>query len=304
MAGESKIAIYGAIIANTLIAVSKFVAAFLTGSAAMVSEGVHSLVDTSNGFLLLYGIKQSKKPADEDHPFGYGKEIYFWAFIVSILIFGLGGGIAIYKGVLHVIHPVAHQGNLMINYIVLVLAAIFEATALYFAMKQFNKSRGDLGILKALKVSKDAATTAIIIEDSAALVGLIIAFFGVLLGDLFHLPLLDGVASILIGCLLCLVAWFLASETKQLLVGEGLEHQDRLVIQKILTDNPNIEEFGIFKSIYFGPNSVLLALDVNFRDGLSTDELEKVVTNLEKQIQTAKPHIDKIYIESRALKEL
>ena len=303
MAGDSKVAIYGAIAANVLIAVSKFVAAFFTGSIAMVSEGVHSLVDTSNGFLLLYGIKQGKKAPDEDHPFGYGQEVYFWSFIVAILIFGLGGGVSIYQGITHIIHPVEH-GSPYINYIVLISAAIFEGTALYFAMKQFNKTRGELPIIKALRKSKDSATAAIIIEDTAALAGLIIAFLGVLVGHLFHFEYADGIASLLIGLLLSLVAIFLASESKQLLVGEGLEKEEREDIKAILAANENIEAFGPSKSIYFGPNSVLLALDVNFKDNLTTDELENAVLELEQTIKSKKPFIDKIYVESRALKEL
>lgn len=304
MAGDSKIAIYGAIVANTLIAVCKFTAAAFTGSSAMVSEGVHSLVDTSNGFLLLYGIKKSKKPADDEHPFGYGNEIYFWSFVVAVLIFGFGGGVAIYKGIVNILHPVAHDGNVYVNYIVLFLASCFEGTALYFAMREFNKSRGDLGIIKALKKSKDSATAAIIIEDSAALMGLIVAFLGVFLSDVLHNPIFDGFASLLIGILLSLVAVFLAYESKQLLVGEGLSKDDREDIRSILTKNDAIEDFGRIKSLYFGPKSVLLALDVNFVDGLTTDNLEEVVSGLENEIQTSKPFIDKIYIESKALKEL
>lgn len=304
MAGNSKIAIYGAIGANILIAVSKFAAAAVTGSAAMLSEAVHSLVDTSNGFLLLYGIKQSKKPADEEHPFGYGQEVYFWSFIVAILIFGLGGGIAIYKGIVNVINPVSHDTSLLINYVVLGMAMLFEGAALFFAMREFNKSRGDLGIVEALKKTKDSATAAIIIEDSAALLGLIFAFLGIFLSDYFHAPVLDGVASIMIGVLLSGVAWFLANESKKLLVGEGLEKEDREDIKQLMANNTKIEGFGIIKSVYFGPNSVLLALDVNFVDGMTTDELEKVVISLENEIQTSKPFIDKIYIESRAFKEL
>lgn len=304
MAGNSKIAIYGAIGANVLISICKFVAAFITGSSAMVSEGVHSLVDTSNGFLLLYGIKQSKKPADDEHPFGYGNEVYFWSFVVAVLIFGLGGGVAIYKGIVNIIHPVEHEGNVYVNYVVLFLAACFEGTALFFAMREFNKSRGDLGFIKALRKSKDSATTAIIIEDSAALVGLIVAFLGVFLSHVLHNPIYDGFASLLIGVLLSLVALFLAYESKQLLVGEGLSREHRQDIRNILDNNESIEEFGLVKSLYFGPKSVLLALDVNFKDDLSTDDLESVVQSLEKEIQSSKPFIDKIYIETRALKEL
>jgi len=197
---------------------------------------------------------------------------------------------------------VAHEGNVYVNYAVLILAAIFEGTALYFAMREFNKSRGDLGIIEALKKSKDSATAAIIIEDSAALVGLIVAFLGIFFSHLFGEPIFDGIASLIIGVLLSLVAIFLAYESKQLLVGEGLNKEDRLKIKEILSSSTEIERFGLIKSLYFGPKSVLLALDVNFKDGLSTDEIEGTVEGLEKKIQSINPIIDKIYIESRALK--
>ena len=300
MAGDSKIAIFGAIAANTLIAVSKFTAAFFTGSAAMVSEGVHSLVDTSNGFLLLYGIKRSKKKADHASPFGYGKEVYFWSFIVAVLIFGLGGGVAIYKGINNVFHPVAHEGSVLVNYIVLGLAAVFEGVALYFAMKEFNKSREEKNIVKALRKTKDSATAAIIIEDSAALFGLIIAFVGVFLGDVTGNPIYDGIASLLIGLLLATVALFLAMESKQLLVGEGLEEEDVIRVKDVLDKHTDVDDYGLIKSVYLGPGSVLLALNVNFKNGLNTDQIESLVVDLEQEIQKIKPEINKIYIETRS----
>ena len=215
MAGSSNRAIYGAIIANTAIAISKFFAAFFTGSSAMFSEGIHSLVDTGNGFLLLIGVRKSKKPADIKHPFGYGKEIFFWSFIVALLIFALGGGIAIYEGIKHIKHPQS-LSNVGWNYLILILAMIFEGAALRIALQEFNTTRYAKSFFKALKDSKDSATVAVVIEDTAALLGLLIAFLSVLLGQLTGWVYFDGLGSILIGVLLVSVSLFFAVECKAL----------------------------------------------------------------------------------------
>ncbi|MGB0523669.1 MAG: cation diffusion facilitator family transporter, partial [Flammeovirgaceae bacterium] len=267
MAGSSKKAIYGAIIANTAIAVSKFIAAFFTGSASMMSEGIHSLVDTGNGILLLFGIKRSQKPADEKHPYGYGNEVYFWSFVVAILIFALGGGIALYEGIEHLLRPrkLEHVGW---NYVVLILALIFEGAALRVALKEFNATRGNKSFLQGLVDSKDTSTTAIVIEDSAALIGLVIALVCVALGQLTGIPYFDGLGSVLIGLLLISVSLFFAIECKDLLVGEGLIQEDVGKINQVLHDEPNILVFKRPLSLYFGPKEVLVNLDVNFKDEL------------------------------------
>jgi len=300
MAGSSNKAIYGAIIANSLIAISKFIAAAATGSASMLSEGIHSLVDTGNGILLLFGIKRSKKPADTAHPFGYGNEIYFWSFIVAILIFALGGGIALYEGIHHLQYPAAIS-NPMWNYIVLSLAIVFEGTAFRVAMKQFNKTRGNESFYQSLKDSKDLPTVAIIIEDSAAVIGLLIALICLILGQVTGIVYFDGLGSVLIGLLLISVSFFFAIECKGLLVGEGLMLADINKIKDILLKNDNILVFGPVLSLYFGPNEVLVNLDVNFKDELTSDEIEQTIDEVEAEIKKEVPKVNRIYIEAEAL---
>ena len=297
MAGSSKIAIYGAIVANTAIAISKFVAAFFTGSSAMLSEGIHSLVDTGNGILLLFGIRLSQKPPDENHPFGYGNEIFFWSFVVAILVFSLGGGIAIYEGIDHLLHP-RQLENVEWNYLVLTLAMVFEGAALRVALKHFNATRGDRSFLRALRDSKDSATVAVVVEDSAALLGLIFAFLAVLLGQVTGWPYFDGMGSVLIGLLLVAVSWFFAAECKALLVGEGLLPEDVDKISRILELEPRIARFRRPLSLYFGPNEVLVNLDVHFIDDLASDEIELVIEAVEARVREELPVVNRIFIEA------
>ncbi|MEM6265831.1 MAG: cation diffusion facilitator family transporter [Bacteroidota bacterium] len=297
MAGSSKKAIYGAIIANTAIAISKFVAAFFTGSSSMLSEGIHSLVDTGNGGLLLLGIKKSQKPPDAKHPFGYGSEVYFWSFVVAILIFALGGGIALYEGIKHLQHPepVTNAGW---NYLVLGLAIVFEGFALRVALKEFNKSRGNKPFLKSLIDSKDTSTVAVVIEDTAALVGLLIAAICLALGQLTGIVYFDGIGSVLIGLLLIGVSSFFAIECKGLLIGEGLLEENVAKINEILEKEPNIDRFQRPMSLYFGPNEVLVNLDVRFKDSLTSDEIEITVDRMEQNIRKALPKVNHIFIEA------
>lgn len=301
MAGSSKVAIYGAIMANSAIAVSKFVAAFFTGSSAMLSEGIHSLVDTGNGILLLHGIRLSKTPPDANHPFGYGKEVFFWSFVVAILIFALGGGIALYEGIRHILHP-RELENVHWNYVVLSLAMVFEGSALFVAMKHFNISRRGRPLMRALTESKDSSTVAIVIEDTAALLGLIIALLSVLLGQLTGWPYFDGIGSVLIGLLLISVSFFFAIECKGLLVGEGLLPENVAKIHQVLDDDPLVNTYRPPLSLYFGPSEVLVNLDVQFVDGLSAAEVESAVDRIEAEIYKALPKVNRIYIEADTIK--
>jgi cation diffusion facilitator family transporter len=301
MAGSSKIAIYGAIAANSAIAVSKFIAAFFTGSSAMLSEGVHSLVDTGNGILLLFGIKLSKNPPDDKHPFGYGNEVFFWSFVVAILIFALGGGIAIYEGVRHILHP-RQLENVQWNYVVLILAMIFEGAALRVALKQFNASRRNKPFMRALKDSKDSSTVAVVVEDTAALLGLMIALLSVLLGHLTGWPYFDGIGSVLIGVLLVSVAFFFAVECKALLVGEGLLPEEVEKIGQILDEEPRVSVYRRPLSLYFGPSEVLVNLDVHFIDNLNSDQIEQTVDRIEDRIKAALPSVNRIYIEADTIR--
>lgn len=300
MAGSSKKAIYGAIVANTLIAVAKFIASFFTGSSSMLSEGIHSLVDTGNGILLLFGIKRSKLPADKEHPFGYGKEIYFWSFVVAILIFALGGGIALYEGIHHILHP-KPLDSLIWNYTVLGVAILIEGNALRIAMREFNKNRGAKPFMKAIRESKDTSTVAIVIEDGAAVLGLFIALICVFLGQVTGILYFDGIGSSLIGLLLISVSWFFAIECKGLLIGEGLLKTDLQTISEILSARPQVAEFKAPLSMYLGPNEVLLNMDIMFSDNMTTDEIEKEIDEIEQQISKEIPKINRIYIEAETV---
>lgn len=300
--GGSKIAIYGAIGANFSIAIMKFVACYFTGSASMLSEGIHSLIDTSNGGLLLYGIKRSQREPDSKHPFGYGKEVYFWAFVVAIFIFALGGGIAIYEGIHHINHPEAHDASKIVwNYGVLIGGMVVEGISFYLAFREFRKAN-PTGFFSAIRRSKDAATFAVMIEDTAAMLGLFLALVFVFIGHMTGNPVWDGVGSISIGVLLCLVSLFLARETKGLLVGESVTDRDLVGLRGVLTAHAEVLEIGNLRTMHLGPEEVLLAVDVDFASSLSSDQVEQAVAELEAEIQTIMPHVSQIYIEARALK--
>ncbi|MDQ2795076.1 MAG: cation diffusion facilitator family transporter, partial [Bacteroidota bacterium] len=240
---SSKLAIYGAIAANVAIAISKFVAAYFTGSSAMLSEGIHSLVDSGNGGLILYGVRQAEKPADRRHPFGRSKELYFWALIVAILVFSVGGGMSFYEGIEHLRQP-APLSNPTWNYWVLSLSLVFEGISCFLAFQAFNADRGDAGFWETLGRSKDPSVFAILLEDLAALLGLVIALAGVYLGHLLNNPYLDGVASIAIGGLLVGVALFLIYKTKRLLVGTGVDDETVDAIEALVRAQPDVEQVG------------------------------------------------------------
>ncbi len=300
MSGGSNKAIFGAIAANVAIAVSKFIAAGFTGSSTMLSEGIHSLVDTGNGILLLLGIKKSKKPADDEHPFGYGNEVYFWSFIVAVLIFALGGGIALYEGIEHILHP-KEVTNIIWNYVVLISAILFEGTSLLIALKEFNKTRGNTTFYRALVDTKDTSTAAVVIEDSAAVTGLVIALISLLLGQITGIEYFDGIGSVLIGLLLLSVSTFFAIECKSLLIGEGLPKSDIDEINKILAADKDITAYKKPLTLFFGPDEVLVNLNVNFKDGLVSDEIEQIVDRLEYKIKEKIPSVNRIFIEAETI---
>ena len=294
---ESKLAVYGAIAANTAIAITKFVVAGVTGSSAMLSEAVHSTVDTGNGILLLIGLHRSQKPATPEHPFGYGKELYFWSLIVAVLIFGLGGGISFYEGVQHVLAPVPLQ-NPFWNYIVLAAAAVFEGASLVFALHQFNSTKGARPFWRALHASKDPSSYTVIAEDSAALLGLAIAAAGVWASHALQLPVLDGVASILIGLLLAGVAVLLMLEARGLLVGEGVRPETAEQLRQIALRPAEVRSASLPLTMYMGPNDVLLAIDVAFQGGTPAERVAHVVDAIERDMRAQFPRIRRIYIET------
>ena len=302
-AGGSNIAIYGAIVANLLIAIGKFIGAFFTGSSAMTAEGIHSLVDTGNGLLLLLGIKRSKQKPDKMHPFGYGKEVYFWSFVVSMLIFAVGGGFAIYEGI-HALQEPAVIADPTWSYIVLTAAIIFEGTALYIALKTFKKSRKkSVGLYSSIVRSKDSATFAVIIEDSAALVGLIIALVGIFLAQALNNPYFDGGASVLIGILLLAVSIFLARESKGLLLGESANEDVIASVENLLEQNENVEKWNVPNTMHFGPNSILMTLELDLKDNLDMTESQAVVASIRKEIKEIQPKVTRVFIHSQDLGE-
>ena len=298
-AGGSNIAIYGAIGANLLIAISKFLASFFTGSSAMLAEGIHSLVDTGNGLLLLLGIKRSKQKPDKMHPFGYGKEVYFWSFVVSILIFALGGGFAIYEGV-HALQDPHVIEDPTWNYWVLGAAIAFEGTALFIALKTFNKSRAgkSKNLIRNIAQSKDAATFAVIIEDTAAVVGLTVALIGVFLSQVLENPYLDGAASIVIGLILLTVATFLAKESKGLLLGESALDEVIKDVDELINSNQYVKASNVPQTMHFGPDKILLIVELDLVEDLELIEAEKIVDDLRKEIKKKRPKIKEVYIQT------
>ncbi|NNF51144.1 MAG: cation transporter [Gammaproteobacteria bacterium] len=299
MAAGSKKVIFAALIGNGLIAITKFIAASITGSSAMLSEGIHSVVDTGNQVLLLYGLKRAKKPADKRFPFGHGKEIYFWSFVVAILIFAVGSGISIYEGIHHVLHP-AEIKSPMINYVVLGLAMIFEGVAWAIAFKEFKKTKGQWGYFEAVQRGKDPTLFVVLFEDSAAMAGLIIAFVGIWLTQVTGIPYFDGIASILIGIILGGTAAWLAYETKGLLIGEAAN--DRVVngIRELVMACDEIDHVNDILTMHMGPEFILLNLAVKFKDERRANELEEVVQGLERDIKKQFPMVKRIFIEAES----
>ena len=296
--GSTKVVI-AAFIGNGLIAVTKFVAAGLTGSSAMFSEAVHSVVDTGNQALMLYGIKRSQRPADARHPFGYGPELYFWAFVVALLLFATGAGVSIYEGIQKILDP-RPVTSVHINYIVLGLALVFEGGAFFIAFREFNRVKGGRGYLTAVRVSKDPALFTVLAEDSAALLGLTIAFIGLALAEVLDMPVLDGVASVAIGLVLAATAILLAYETKGLLIGEAASPEVVARLRRIIGADRAVDRINEILTMHMGPRDVLLNLSVDFHSSLSSDEVEAEVTRLERQIKTAFPEITRVFIEAES----
>ena len=297
MAGSSKKAIYAALVGNSLIAVMKFAAASYTGSAAMMSEGIHSLVDTGNQVLLLYGIKRSSRPASAEFPFGHGKEIYFWSFVVAMLIFALGGAVSIYKGWQHLLHPVEMQ-NITINYAVLGFAIVFEGAALWVATKEFNLSRGKLGVVDAITRGKDPTLFVVVFEDTAALLGLLIAFGGIFLFQITGNANFDAVASIGIGIILVITAFILALESKSLLIGESADPKIVAAIRSLLSADQRILSVNEVATLHMGPDFIVATVSVDFIDAMSAEELEAAVTELNKEIKAIDPRMQRVFIEA------
>jgi cation diffusion facilitator family transporter len=293
---ESRIAIYGAIAANVAIAVTKFVVAGLTGSSAMLSEGIHSLVDTGNGALLLLGVHRSRAGPSHEHPYGHGKELYFWSLIVGVMIFGMGGGISFYEGLLHVRDPRPLE-DAHWNYIVLAAAAVFEGASFAVALRQFARERGTTPFWKALRTSKDPSTYTVLAEDSAALAGLALAAAGVYASHRLAMPRLDGVASMAIGLLLAVVAVLLIRESRGLLVGEGVQRATAEAIRQLALAERGVREAGRVLSMYIGAEDVLVTLDLVFDPELPAAEVAAAIRRIEAAVRERFPKVRRIYLE-------
>ena len=294
---SAKLAIYGAIAANVAIAATKLVVAGVTGSSAMLSEGIHSSVDTFNGVLLLVGIHLSQRPATPEHPFGHGKELYFWGLIVAVLIFGLGGGVSFYEGVQHIRHPVPLHDPTW-NFVVLGVAALFEGISFTIALRLFLKQAGAAPFWEAIHRSKDPTTYTVLAEDSAALVGLLIAAVGIGLSHRFAMPALDGVASLLIGVLLAVVATFLTWQSRGLLIGEGIRPETARAIRSIALAVPQVRDVGRVLSMYVGPDDALVTMDLDFDEGTAADDAALAIADVERQVRKRFPMIKRLFIES------
>jgi cation diffusion facilitator family transporter len=301
MAAESKKAVVAAIIGNLAIAVIKFIAAAMTGSSAMISEGIHSVVDTGNGGLLFYGLKRGARPADEHHPFGHGMEVYFWSLIVAVSIFGIGGGMSIYEGITHMQHPVELEDP-TINYIVLALAMVFESYSFSVAWRVFRKTKGSRRTLSAIHHGKDPSLFTVLFEDTAALLGLAVAFVGIFLSHQLEEPVIDGMTSVAIGCILIAAALWLAYESRSLLVGEAADPELVATVREIALADPAVTGLGVVLTMHLGPDDVLLNIEVQFTPGLPAEDIHAVVHRIEERITDSYPEVSRIFIEVESLR--
>ncbi|MEL6223064.1 MAG: cation diffusion facilitator family transporter [Cyanobacteria bacterium J06626_14] len=304
MSAESKRSIYAAMGANFAIGIAKFIGAAIGGSSAMVSEGIHSMVDSVNELLLLYGLQQSEKEPDENHPLGHSAEIYFWSLMVAVLIFALGGGISIYEGVKAIQQHSGESSNTLVSYGVLSMAAIFEGTALFVSIRGFNKTRSqkeDVSFWDDLRRSKDPSSFVVIFEDAAALLGIAVAMLGVYLSELTGETFYDGLASIIIGVILTIVAIVLVTETKGLLTGESALPEVRNSIKEIVLQDEAVSKMESPITLHLGPTDILLAMNIEFQDDLSSDQIEATVRRIETAIRTSHSEVKRIFIEAQSL---
>jgi len=301
MAGHagSKRVIYAALAGNLAIAATKFAAAFFTGSSAMLSEGVHSLVDTGNGALLLHGMRRAARPPDRTHPLGHGRELYFWSFIVALLVFALGAGVSFYEGIIHIMAP-EPVVNAKVNYIVLGFSFLFEGSSWLVALKEFRQQKGRQGWFEAVRRSKDPSVYTVLFEDSAALLGLIVAFAGILSAELLEMPELDGVGSIGIAIILGATAIFLARESKGLLLGEPASPEVQRKVLAIAQEDPAVQRANGILSVHIGPEEIVAGLSIEFEDHLTAPEIEACVERLEARLKKEMPQISRLFVKPQA----
>ena len=296
MASGSMKVVLAAFGGNAMIALTKFAAAFYTGSSAMLSEAIHSVVDSGNQLLMLLGMKRAQRPADEEHPFGYSRELYFWGFVVAILLFSIGAGVSLYEGVQKVIHPHEIESPL-VNFIVLGFAILFESGSLFVAWREFGKLRGEKPFMQAARECKDPAIFVVLFEDIAALAGLVIALAGVSAALFLRMPVFDGIASVAIGLLLAAVAIFLTIETKSLIIGEAASPQVVAGIEDIVRSHPAVVVLNELRTSHLGPRDILAVISVDMRDDLDAAQVEAAVTELDQAIRERFPSVRRLYIE-------
>jgi len=300
-ASGSKTVIYAALFGNGAIAVTKFAAAVMTGSSAMFAEGIHSVADTGNQVLMLLGLRRGDKPPDRTHPFGYGKEVFFWSFVVAIVLFSLGAGFSIYEGVRHLLHP-GELGDPTVNYVVLGIAAVFETVATSFAVREFDRRRDGRGWFRAVRESKDPTVFVVLFEDAAALAGIVVAAAGVFLAHRTGNPDWDAGASIAIGAILAVVALWLAWETRGLLVGEAAGGSLVEGVRGIVEGHPAIAAVDKVMTMHMGPARVLVTLTVEFGDDLRSDEIEDAAVDLEETIRRLQPSVRWVFVEGSSFR--
>lgn len=295
---ESLKVILAAIAGNVAIAISKFVATAVTGSTAMLAEAIHSAVDTGNELLLLLGIRRAERPPDAAHPFGYGLQLYFWVFVVAVMIFGLGAVVAISEGIDKVSHPHPTE-NVVVNYVVLGASLLFEGFSWIVAFREFRHSQGRLGWLAAVRRSKDPTVFTVLFEDSAAIIGLILALIGIAVAEMLGAPVWDGVASIAIGCVLAVVAVFLAYESQSLLTGEAAHPEVRAGIERIAAMTPGVVATNQVLTMHFGPREVLVALSLDFDDAIPAAAVEGAVSRIERSIKSEFSEVTRVFVEAK-----
>ena len=298
---STKTVVYAALAGNLLVAVTKGAAAAWTGSSSMLSEAVHSLVDTGNEVLLLYGMHRAQKQATPEHPIGYGRELYFWSFIVAVLVFALGAGVSVVEGIAHIRNPEPVE-DAYVNYIVLALAFVFEGVSWFFSLRQYLSAKGDLGFFEAFRKSKDPPTFMVLFEDSAALAGIVLAAGGTYASASLGLPVLDGVASIAIGAVLAVVAVLLARESKSLLIGERADHGLSESILRVASEVPSVHRANGLITVQLAPDQVLVALSLEFADDLRTPEIEQAVLAVEKSVRAAHSEVVTLFIKPQTEK--
>lgn len=291
----SKTAIVAALIGNLLIAATKGIAAAISGSSAMLSESVHSLVDTGNEILLLYGLKRAAKPPDKVHPYGYGRELYFWSFVVALLIFAVGAGVSAYEGVIHIRHP-EPMTKVWINFVVLGLAGVFEGVSWWFGWKAFSRVRRSRSIWDAFVASKDPTTFMVLFEDSAALLGIVIAAIATFLSWQLGMPWIDGVGSILIGAVLAIVAVLLARESKELLIGERASPELSAAVRQTASEDPCVRQVVDITTSQMGPDQVIATISVEIDDDLRVPQVEQMIGRIEETIRARFPQLFRIFI--------